>query len=171
MTLYYIKNSNGNIVAHSEASDIFGEEEVFITELPIEKGPDGFFHIQDGTEPPSQPSNAHIWDDEQNEWVYHIELDSPGPGWIYENDQWTKKVFNSMDFQFFISIEKVAKIHKNVPNNSMLAAVWGILTTSQTIDLNDEKIKFLLKCLTTEEYGSILTQDELDVLLEGEKLN
>lgn len=116
---------------------------------------------------PPFPGSGYTLNREENKWEYHKELDSPGEGYIFENDQWTQTVFTNMEFQFLLGIEKLMQIQIAIVDNPKLNAIWTMLNANGKIDVRNDLTKQILGFFTTEEYGSILTQKEVDEILKG----
>ncbi len=118
--------------------------------------------------PDPKPGEAYVWDNQAGQWLYSLELDSPGSDYQFRDGAWIKTRFTKKEFLLLCGLPQVVKLNQAINGGNVLAkSVHDLLMSSDYIDLTDPDTEAMLQLLTTAEGGEIMTGAQADEILKG----
>ena len=116
----------------------------------------------------SCPGPAHEWDEQAGQWVYRLELDSPGGDYSLIDGRWIKVRFSKKDFLLLCGIPQVAALNGAInAGNLMAKTIHDLLFAAEYIDVTDPATIQMVGLLASETAGHVLTQEQAATILQG----
>ncbi len=118
------------------------------------------------TEP--KPGRAYQWRDGQ--WRYDIRLDSPGPGYEFDEaaEGWRKTRYSVFTFlNLFTPAEKAALKKAIAEGDFEAAAIYDGFVTADYVDLRHPETRRAVRRLASEESG-LLAENRVAEILRGD---
>lgn len=115
-----------------------------------------------------KPGPAYEWESQSGQWVYRLELDSPGPDYRFMDGAWIRTRFSRKDFLLFCGLEKVMGLNAAINSGNIVAqTVHDLLFAAEYIEVSDPDTARMLGLLASEAGGNLFSAEEIAAILKG----